>query len=468
MAIGWLCCFFSCLLPPPHRPPPLPMQWNSYIDGIERLFFHPGNASNKDLLTMTTTMAYWTIIRTEGGGLGEWGEGERAGWCEQDGDTEMRAPTANDDGNTQALWGIDTYPNEGSEAPNGSGGTQLWVPFCLQTPLWPDAPPKTTYSASYSTADDAMTGASIADTTTDLTHPTRPVRSNYRTHRCRPPPRPSSPSPASPRAPRAPTSGHLPLFEWGNIAVRPVLPTDPTVTRCPPTTPLPTLYDIPPALQGSPLPRNLTTPRFRQRGMQWKCRRTVVEPRPLPLSLPTSRLQSPLPPMTISVGILSLLVLLKPLVRLRCCAQKWVIHFWCTESSFFWCPMVGVIVFKWKQVLYSRPETAHIQHQGPPMPTNLRQRPRYSSDVVAVQQQFNGCTPLKYLPKNIVVDPPDRMDDNPHILDIGSSDLQLHVDMTHYGTKKNTPLCHLLDIFMTLYDIGQETSTVDFRRWVVG
>ncbi|KAK0482812.1 hypothetical protein EDD18DRAFT_1112597 [Armillaria luteobubalina] len=230
MAIGWLCRFFSCLLPPPHRPPPLPTQWNSYIDGIERLFFRPGNASNKDLLTTTTTTAYWTIIRTEGGGLGEWGEGERAGWCEQDGDTEMRAPTANDDGNTRALWGIDTYPNEGSEAPNGSY--------------------------------DAMTGASIADTTTDLTHPTRPVRSNYRARRCRPPPRPSSPSPASPRAPRAPTSGHLPLFEWGNIAVRPVLPTDPTVTRHLPTTPPPTLYDIPLALQGSPLPRNLTTPVF--------------------------------------------------------------------------------------------------------------------------------------------------------------------------------------------------------------
>ncbi|KAK0501945.1 hypothetical protein EDD18DRAFT_1100447 [Armillaria luteobubalina] len=276
MAIGWLCCFFSCLLPPPHRPPPLPMQWNSYIDGIERLFFHPGNASNKDLLTMTTTMAYWTIIRTEGGGLGEWGEGERAGWCEQDGDTEMRAPTANDDGNTQALWGIDTYPNEGSEAPNGSTsgdpisvhlplfewGNTAMGPILPTDPSMARRPPKTTYSASYSTADDAMTGASIADTTTDLTHPTRPVRSNYRTHRCRPPPRPSLPSPASPRAPRAPTSGHLPLFEWGNIAVRPVLPTDPTVTRCPPTTPLPTLYDIPPALQGSPLPRNLTTPVF--------------------------------------------------------------------------------------------------------------------------------------------------------------------------------------------------------------
>ncbi|KAK0492131.1 hypothetical protein EDD18DRAFT_1109224 [Armillaria luteobubalina] len=122
--------------------------------------------------------------------------------------------------------------------------------------------PKTTYSASYSTADDAMTGASIADTATDLTHPATPVRSNYRACCCQPPPCPSSPSPASPRTPRAPTSGHLPLFEWGNIAVRLVLSIDPTVTRSPPTTPPPALDNILPALQGSPLPWNLTTPVF--------------------------------------------------------------------------------------------------------------------------------------------------------------------------------------------------------------
>ncbi|KAK0489708.1 hypothetical protein EDD18DRAFT_1110066 [Armillaria luteobubalina] len=403
MAIRWLCRFFSCLLPPPHRPPPLPTQWNSYIDGIERLFFRPGNTSNKDLLTMTTTTAYWTIIRTEGGGLGEWGEGERAGWCEQDGDTEMRAPTANNDGNTRALWGIDTYPNEGSEAPNGSstaplpspplapplpaqhhplppslghpetpypcishslsGGTQLWVPFCLQTPLWPDAHPssrrlpKMTYSASYSTADDAMTGASIADTTTDLMHPTRPVRSNYRAHHCRPPPRPSSPSPTSPRAPRAPTSRHLPLFEWGNIAVRPVLPTDPTVTCRPPMTPPPTLYDIPPALQGSPLPQNLTTPVFDN----GKCNGNAVAPS----SNPACRT---LPPAIIAAHERAMIPITSNdcVSRRRTCLRPEVHHaqpfrsvycpfrycrscqfdyalFWYAESSFFWCPMVGVV-----------------------------------------------------------------------------------------------------------------------------
>ncbi|KAK0493200.1 hypothetical protein EDD18DRAFT_1108402 [Armillaria luteobubalina] len=146
-------------------------------------------------------------------------------------------------------------------------GLEKWH-TSVETPLWPDArpssrhPPKTMYSASYSTADDAMTGASIADTTMDLTHPTTPVRSNYRARRCRPPPRPSSPSPTSPRTSRAPTFGHLPLFEWGNIAVRLVFPIDPTVTRRPPTTLPPALDDIPPALQGSPLPRNLTTPVF--------------------------------------------------------------------------------------------------------------------------------------------------------------------------------------------------------------
>ncbi|KAK0501141.1 hypothetical protein EDD18DRAFT_1348638 [Armillaria luteobubalina] len=136
-----------------------------------------------------------------------------------------------------------------------------------------------------------MTGASIADTTTDLTHPTTPVRSNYRARRCRPPPRPSSPSPASPRTPRAPMFGHLPLFEWGNIAVRLVFPIDPTITRCPPTTPPPALDDIPPALQGSPLPRNLTTPAVAPSS----------NPAPPPLSPPTSGLRSPLPPMTMSV-----------------------------------------------------------------------------------------------------------------------------------------------------------------------
>ncbi|KAK0491931.1 hypothetical protein EDD18DRAFT_1358357 [Armillaria luteobubalina] len=105
-----------------------------------------------------------------------------------------------------------------------------------------------TYSASYGTADDVMTGASIADTMVDLTHPTTPMRSNYHARRCQPPPHPSSSSPASSRTPTAPMSGHLPLKEWGNIVVRLVLPTDPTVTRHPPTTPPPALYDIPPAL----------------------------------------------------------------------------------------------------------------------------------------------------------------------------------------------------------------------------
>ncbi|KAK0493659.1 hypothetical protein EDD18DRAFT_1356641 [Armillaria luteobubalina] len=141
-------------------------------------------------------------------------------------------------------------------------GNTAMGPILPIDPTMARRPPKTTYSTSYSTADDAMTGASIADTTMDLTHPTMPVRSNYCARRCRPPPRPSSPSPASPRTPRAPMFGHLPLFEWGNIAVRLVFPIDPTVTRRPPTTPLPALDDIPPALQGSPLPQNLTTPVF--------------------------------------------------------------------------------------------------------------------------------------------------------------------------------------------------------------
>ncbi|KAK0497777.1 hypothetical protein EDD18DRAFT_1351579 [Armillaria luteobubalina] len=141
-------------------------------------------------------------------------------------------------------------------------GNTAMGPVLPIDPTMARRPPKTTYSASYSTADDATTGASIADTMTDLTHPTMPVRSNYRARRCRPPPRPSSPSPASPRTSRDPTFGHLPLFEWGNIAVRLVFPIDPTITRRPPTTPPPALDDIPPALQGSPLPRNLTTPVF--------------------------------------------------------------------------------------------------------------------------------------------------------------------------------------------------------------
>ncbi|KAK0495044.1 hypothetical protein EDD18DRAFT_1106886 [Armillaria luteobubalina] len=162
-------------------------------------------------------------------------------------------------------------------------GLEKWR-TSVETPLWPDArpssrhPPKTTYSASYSTADDATTGASIADTTTDLTHPTTPVRSNYRARRCRPPPRPSSPSPASPRTSRAPTFGHLPLFEWGNIAVRLVFPIDPTVTCRPPTTPPPALDDIPPALQGSPLPRNLTTPVFDNGECNGNVRLPIVRP----------------------------------------------------------------------------------------------------------------------------------------------------------------------------------------------
>ncbi|KAK0219925.1 hypothetical protein IW262DRAFT_1461065 [Armillaria fumosa] len=44
--------------------------------------------------------------------------------------------------------------------------------------------------------------------------------------------------------PTHPTSMYLPLFEWGNMAMDIVLPTDPTVTRHPPTIPMPALSNV--------------------------------------------------------------------------------------------------------------------------------------------------------------------------------------------------------------------------------
>ncbi|KAK0209730.1 hypothetical protein IW262DRAFT_1302017 [Armillaria fumosa] len=67
--------------------------------------------------------------------------------------------------------------------------------------------------------DDTTTGPSMDDALTDLTCPMILLRSHYCAHRWVPPPRPTSSSPTPPRTPRATPSVHIPLFEWGNMAM---------------------------------------------------------------------------------------------------------------------------------------------------------------------------------------------------------------------------------------------------------
>ncbi|KAK0231383.1 hypothetical protein IW262DRAFT_1454301 [Armillaria fumosa] len=86
--------------------------------------------------------------------------------------------------------------------------------------------------------------ALMDDTCADRMCSTTPVQPHYGPCRWHPHPHPMSPSPTPPRMPTHPTSVYLPLFEWGNTAMDIVLPTDPAVTRHPPTIPMPTLSDV--------------------------------------------------------------------------------------------------------------------------------------------------------------------------------------------------------------------------------
>ncbi|KAK0485366.1 hypothetical protein EDD18DRAFT_1111513 [Armillaria luteobubalina] len=133
---------------------------------------------------------------------------------------KVHTPTANDEDNGRALWGINGLSNGVPDKPNN-------LPMA---PL-PDLP---------------------------LGTPTLP-------NICPPLPPLSPPNievPAPPRTPTDPMSMHLPLFEWGNMAMDPILPPDPAITCHPPTIPIPALSDILLAVQASPLPQNLITPVF--------------------------------------------------------------------------------------------------------------------------------------------------------------------------------------------------------------
>ncbi|KAK0209615.1 hypothetical protein IW262DRAFT_1302318 [Armillaria fumosa] len=67
--------------------------------------------------------------------------------------------------------------------------------------------------------DDMTTGPLMDDASMDLTCPTILLRSYYCARCWVPPPRPTSSSPTPPRTPRATPSMHIPLFEWGNMAM---------------------------------------------------------------------------------------------------------------------------------------------------------------------------------------------------------------------------------------------------------
>ncbi|KAK0497144.1 hypothetical protein EDD18DRAFT_1351976 [Armillaria luteobubalina] len=102
----------------------------------------------------------------------------------------MRGLTASNDNDVQAIWSIN-----GSDAPNN---------FAM-TPL--PSPPLTLLSL------------------------------------------PKSPSPTLPMTATSPTAIHLPLYEWGNMAMGLFLSADPAVTCCLPTILTPAHYDLQHLLQ---------------------------------------------------------------------------------------------------------------------------------------------------------------------------------------------------------------------------
>ncbi|KAK0502549.1 hypothetical protein EDD18DRAFT_1100962 [Armillaria luteobubalina] len=118
---------------------------------------------------------------------------------------KVHTPTANDEDNGQALWGINGLSNDVPDS--------TCIPSLQCLPLPPLSPPNIEVLAP-------------------------------------------------PRTPTDPISMHLPLFEWGNMAMDPILPPDPAITCHPPTIPIPALSDILLAVQASPLPQNLITPVF--------------------------------------------------------------------------------------------------------------------------------------------------------------------------------------------------------------
>ncbi|KAK0500833.1 hypothetical protein EDD18DRAFT_1348257 [Armillaria luteobubalina] len=190
---------------------------------------------------------------------------------------KVHTPTANDEDDGRALWGIDGPPKGVPDTPNNLPTAPL-PDLPLGTPPPPNivlsCPPQVSQRphlrasptlTSYSTMDDTTTEESIHDLTMDTKHPMAPIYPHYphySAHCWHPSPRPTSRSPAPPRTPTDPMSVHLPLFEWRNTAMDPVLPPDPAITCRLPTILIPALSGVPPAVQASPLPPNLTTSIF--------------------------------------------------------------------------------------------------------------------------------------------------------------------------------------------------------------
>ncbi|KAK0493129.1 hypothetical protein EDD18DRAFT_1108341 [Armillaria luteobubalina] len=146
-----------------------------------------------------------------------------------------------------------------------------------------------TRSTFYSTTDATTTRALMGNVTMERMHPTTLVCPHYCARRWDPPPRPTSTSPALSRTHMDPMSMHLPLFEWGNMAMDSVFSTDPAITRRPLPTPIPALSNVPPVFQASPLAQNPTTPVF-----------NTGESHPPPFLQPTSGLWSPQRQMTVA------------------------------------------------------------------------------------------------------------------------------------------------------------------------
>ncbi|KAK0482845.1 hypothetical protein EDD18DRAFT_1362379 [Armillaria luteobubalina] len=91
---------------------------------------------------------------------------------------------------------------------------------------------------------DEPFGASIDASTTDLTPPATPVWPHYPARCWHPSPCQTSTFLTPPRPPMHPMAVHLPLFEWGNTAVRFASPNDPAITRCLPTILTLSLFDM--------------------------------------------------------------------------------------------------------------------------------------------------------------------------------------------------------------------------------